>query len=140
MNYYEILEVEKNASFNEIKSKYRKLAMKYHPDKNPNNPKAEEKFKRIGEAYEVIGNKEKRSEYDKKILEKENGNFEKKVKAKKENYSKDFSFNPMNLKNMFNKTFDVSNMRKESAEEMKNYKENIQNSFENFFYVKKKNK
>jgi molecular chaperone DnaJ len=63
-HFYNILAVSKNASDSEIKKAYRKLAIKYHPDKNPDDPKAEEKFKQAAEAYEVLGNKEKRAKYD----------------------------------------------------------------------------
>jgi molecular chaperone DnaJ len=63
-DYYEVLGVEKNASADEIKKAYRMLALKYHPDKNPNNPEAEEKFKEAAEAYEVLSDAEKRSQYD----------------------------------------------------------------------------
>jgi curved DNA-binding protein len=63
-DYYKILEVNKNASQDEIKKAFRKLARKYHPDANPDNPQAEEKFKEIGEAYEVLGDPQKRSKYD----------------------------------------------------------------------------
>ena len=63
-DFYNILGVGKNASDSEIKKAYRKLAIKYHPDKNPDDPKAEEKFKQAAEAYEVLGNKEKRAKYD----------------------------------------------------------------------------
>lgn len=63
-NYYSILGVDKNASGEEIKKAFRKLAVKYHPDRNPNNKAAEEKFKEISEAYEVLGDEEKRKKYD----------------------------------------------------------------------------
>ena len=63
-NYYEILGVDKNASADEIKSAYRKLAKKYHPDLNKDNPEAATKFKEINEAYEVLGDPQKKSNYD----------------------------------------------------------------------------
>lgn len=63
-DYYKILGVTKNATQDEIKKAYRKLAVKYHPDKNPNDKTIEEKFKEINEANEVLGNVEKRKKYD----------------------------------------------------------------------------
>lgn len=63
-DYYEVLGVSKNATADEIKKAYRKLAIKYHPDKNPGDKSAEEKFKEAAEAYEVLSNEEKRSKYD----------------------------------------------------------------------------
>lgn len=63
-DYYKILGVEKSATQDEIKKAYRKLAMKYHPDRNPGNKSAEEKFKEITEANEVLSDPEKRKKYD----------------------------------------------------------------------------
>lgn len=63
-DYYEVLGVEKNASADDIKKSYRRLAMKYHPDRNPDDKTAEEKFKEAKEAYEVLSDSQKRSAYD----------------------------------------------------------------------------
>lgn len=63
-DYYELLGVSRNASEQELKRAYRKLAMKYHPDKNPDNKEAEAKFKEINEAYEILSNSQKRAAYD----------------------------------------------------------------------------
>lgn len=63
-DYYKILGVDRKASTDEIRSAYRKLAMKYHPDKNPGDKKAEDKFKEINEAYQVLSDEQKRAHYD----------------------------------------------------------------------------
>ena len=105
MNYYEILDVSRVATYEEIKAKYRKLALKYHPDRNPDNKKAEEMFKKISEAYEILGDKEKRKKYDEKI--NNNTKYTKdKENVRKNEYnhssaSSSFSFNPNDIKNMF---------------------------------------
>src|SRR5438874_12587966 len=63
-DYYEILDIDRNASDEEIKKAYRKLAVKFHPDKNPGDKTAEEKFKEIGEAYEALSDPQRRAAYD----------------------------------------------------------------------------
>jgi len=62
--YYIVLRISKNASADEIKRAYRKIAMKYHPDRNPRNTAAEELFKDATEAYEILSDPEKRAHYD----------------------------------------------------------------------------
>ena len=64
MDYYELLGVDRSADTAEIKKAYRKLAIKYHPDRNPDNPEAAEKFKECNEAYSVLGDAQKRQRYD----------------------------------------------------------------------------
>ena len=63
-DFYEILGVSKSASDDDLKKAYRKLAMKYHPDRNPNSKEAEEKFKEAKGAYEILGDAKKRASYD----------------------------------------------------------------------------
>src|SRR5476649_3084110 len=63
-DYYEILQIERTATDGEIKTAYRKLAMEFHPDRNPNNPEAEEKFKECSEAYAILSDADKRAAYD----------------------------------------------------------------------------
>lgn len=63
-DYYEVLGLQKGASAEDIKRAYRKAAMKYHPDRNPGDKEAEEKFKEVGEAYEVLSDDDKRARYD----------------------------------------------------------------------------
>lgn len=74
-DFYEILGVGKNASADEIKKAYRKVAIQYHPDKNPGNKEAEEKFKEAAEAYEVLSDSEKRAQYDRFGHSRGNGGY-----------------------------------------------------------------
>jgi molecular chaperone DnaJ len=63
-DYYDILGVSKNSTADEIKKAYRKVAMQFHPDRNPGDHAAEEKFKEAAEAYEILSNSDKRAQYD----------------------------------------------------------------------------
>ena len=63
-DYYDVLGINKSSTAEQIKSAYRKLAVKYHPDKNPNNKSAEDKFKEASEAYHVLSNPERKQNYD----------------------------------------------------------------------------
>ncbi len=63
-DYYEVLGVNKNSDESEIKKAYRQMALKYHPDKNPGDKSAEDKFKEAAEAYEVLSDSDKRKRYD----------------------------------------------------------------------------
>jgi molecular chaperone DnaJ len=63
-DYYEILGLSRDASPEDIKKAFKKLAMKYHPDRNPDNPKTEEQFKEVKEAYEILSDQQKRAAYD----------------------------------------------------------------------------
>jgi DnaJ-class molecular chaperone len=91
MNYYEILGIQKGASDSEIKKAYRKLAMEFHPDKNPGNKEAEEKFKRIADAYSILGDPERKKVYD---SPKENPNRNRTTRSQQgfgfEEFIKDF--------------------------------------------------
>lgn len=68
-NYYQILELTQTATAEEIKKAYRRLSKKYHPDANPGNMQAQERFQEISEAYVVLGDEKKRKEYDVKLQE-----------------------------------------------------------------------
>src|SRR5690554_3706138 len=61
---YEVLGVSREAELSEIKSAYRRLAMKHHPDKNPDDPQAQERFKEVGQAYQILSDADKRAAYD----------------------------------------------------------------------------
>jgi len=97
-DYYKTLGVKKDATDKEVKKAFRKLALKYHPDKN-SEPGAEEKFRKIAEAYEVLGDKDKRRDYDKMG----DGNFQRNTNFKPGNFHFDFDelFKGFDFDNMF---------------------------------------
>ena len=143
MDYYKILEVSENADILKIKKKYRKLAMKYHPDRNAGDEKAAKKFREITEAYEVLSNEKKRKEYD---CKRENGNNQSKNKNNKENFKSKSSQNNFNfgkeffksateMKGMFENSFGLDKMAKNKA---KAEKESVKSRFESFFDMKEK--
>ena len=133
MTYYEILEVAQDAGFDEIKSNYRKLAMKYHPDRNPDNKKAEEKFKQVSEAYEILSDTNKRTDYDKKLSGKNTGGRKKNTSDGTNN----FSFNPDDFKDMFSDYFSEDKMNTKDQDTNKKMKDSMNSAFENFFKPKK---
>ena len=133
MTYYQVLGVTQDADFDEIKSKYRKLAMKYHPDRNQGDKKAEEKFKEISEAYEILSDSVKRKEYDN--MYSRGNSTEQKFKQKSK--SATGNFNPNEFKNMFDNYFSEEKMDGSEKETNKKMKDNMNNVFENFFKPKK---
>ena len=141
MDYYRILEIKEDADFSEIKKKYRKLAIKYHPDKNPGDDEAVKKFREITEAYEILGDEKKRKEYDNKRKFK-NGQENNKNLKNKNNFSdnnfsfgKEFFKSASEMKEMFENSFNLNKMGKKKAEMEK---ENIKGRFENFFDMQNK--
>ena len=143
MDYYKILEVSENADILKIKKQYRKLAMKYHPDRNAGDERAAKKFREITEAYEVLSNEEKRKEYDYK---RENENNHTKKKNDKENsknkysennfsFGKEFFKSAAEMKGMFENSFRLDKMGKNKA---KAEKESVKRRFESFFDMKEK--
>lgn len=143
MDYYKILEVSENADILKIKKQYRKLAMKYHPDRNAGDERAAKKFREITESYEVLSNEEKRKEYDYK---RENENNHTKKKNDKENFKNKYSENNFSfgkeffksaaeMKGMFENSFGLDKMIKNKA---KDEKESVKSRFESFFDMKEK--
>ena len=143
MDYYKILEVSENADILKIKKQYRKLAMKYHPDRNAGDKRAVKKFREITEAYEVLSNGEKRKEY---YYKRENENNHTKKKNDKENFKNKYSENNFSfgkeffksaaeMKGMFENSFGLDKMIKNKA---KDEKESLKSRFESFFDMKEK--
>ena len=145
MDYYKVLEVAENADISEIKKKYRKLVMKYHPDRNSGSEENVKKFREITEAYEILGNEKKRKEYDYK---RKNRNNKKEKVSKMENtrnkfsgnnfsFGKEFFKSSKEMKGMFESSFGLDKMGKEK-EKLK--RRNLKSKFENFFDMKERRK
>ena len=138
MDYYRILEIKEDADFSEIKKKYRKLAIKYHPDKNPGDDEAVKKFREITEAYEILGDEKKRKEYDNKRKFKngqENNKNKNNFSDNNFSFGKEFFKSASEMKEMFENSFNLNKMGKKKAEMEK---ENIKGRFENFFDMQSK--
>lgn len=98
-DYYKILELDKNATDEDIQKQYRKLVFQYHPDKNPGNKEAEEKLKKINEAYSVLSDKQKRNNYDTTGSAEGFGGFG--GNSGSQGYHQDFGFNMEDIFDMF---------------------------------------
>ncbi len=134
--HYSVLGLSKKASADEIKKAYRKLAKKYHPDLNPGNEEAEKKFKAVNDAYEILGDSEKRKKYD---FELENPKASKNNKNNSTNKSKaktnPFNFDINNFGAGFESFFGFNPKTKEMTKEESKEKNPIDTSaaFESFF-------
>ena len=143
MNYYEVLGVSENADVSEIKKKYRKLAIKYHPDRNSGDENATKKFREVTEAYEILWDEKKREEYDcrRKNIQSQRKNKNKKRNVKNKFPQNDFTFgrdffkSAREMRGMFENSF---RMDKKQEEKAKLEKGNIKNQFERFFDMKGK--
>lgn len=140
-NFYEILGVSSSADEKEIKSAYRKLAKKYHPDMNRDNKEAEEKFKDVVEAYETLGDSEKREKYD-QLLSNPGGKTQGKEQGKKKGSSTGGAeFSSMDFENI-NKSFESffgfdPKSKKVNIEGQEKNPIDTSDIFESFFGVKK---
>ena len=143
MDYYKILEVSENADILKIKKQYRKLAMKYHPDRNAGDERAAKKFREITEAYEVLSNEKKRKEYDYKRKNERNPkknknnkeNFKSKSSQNNFTFGKEFFKSAAEMKGMFENSFGLDKIGKNKA---KAEKESVKRRFESFFDMKEK--
>ena len=140
MNLYKVLEVSESATYEEIRKSYRKLARKYHPDSNPGNKEAEEKFKQISEAYEVLGDEDKRKKYDTERMQKAKGPATQNVNKGQPKFSREDIFSSF----FFGQKPFSDDKETASKETQKTYcgynmdKQSINNQFANFFGFGKK--
>lgn len=135
-NYYKVLGVEQNATAEEIKKVYRKLAKKYHPDTNFGNAQAEEMFKKITQAYEVLSDDKSREKYDRELNGK-TSNFENNTKTsrnKKTGNINEEIFNKFNGFNVFEQAFSMNGKAKN--ENVSKNPMDFTDMFENFMGIK----
>ncbi len=139
-NYYDILGVSKNVTTEELKKVYRKLAKKYHPDANVGNSKAEEMFKKVSKAYEVLSDETSRAKYDRELDGKfTNFDNNKKTSSNKNtgNINEDI-FNKFNGFNVFEQAFGMKEEHKSNINASKNPMD-FTDMFENFMGIKNMN-
>lgn len=142
-NYYEILKVNKDASVEEIKKSYRKLAKKYHPDVNPGNSEAEEKFKQINEAHTILSNETSRKDYDLKFNNKNQSSNNSKAYEKQKERQTHQNYTELDMENIqknFESFFGFNPKSKDIGINTKNKKNPIDTTdiFERYFKAKKK--
>lgn len=134
-NYYDLLGVRKNADVSAIKKAYRKLALKYHPDRNSDDHQAEDKFKKITQAYETLSSKESRKAYDRKL--KQGGNKERtSTKQSRKGRKRRRKGNFGDFEKEFEQFFGFNPKTKEKVKTKKGEKEDAMNTddlFNNFF-------
>ena len=144
-DYYSILGLNRSASQQDIKKAYRSLARKYHPDVNPGDLKAEEKFKEVNEAYNVLNDEQSKKAYDDKLDgNMQNGdNIREGDRKKRQNPSNsdlNQKFDFGNIERDFEKFFGFNPKTKETSikKDQKNSKAGVNNFFEQYFMPKKK--
>ncbi len=139
-NHYSVLGVSKISSMDEIKKAYRKLAMRYHPDKNPDDKNAKDMFFKIQKAYELLSDERNRKKYDEELKEggRKTTSRAEKVKRKSSTPSREFDMNDFskNFGNFFG--FDPDSGEKINSTKKGNARKiNSNDIFENFFKIKK---
>lgn len=138
MNPYKVLEIGEQASKDEIRKAYRKLARKYHPDSNPGNKEAEEKFKTINDAYTILSDEKKKAEYDANKNNTGFGDFQNGRRAKNNTSRQGFDKGSFAEQMFRSKVFDDGEPVKRTSSNMakgdfRTDKESIYNQFSDFF-------
>ena len=137
MDYYKILGIAENANEEQIKQAYRKLAKKYHPDLNPDNPDAEAKFKDVVEAYETLGDAEKKKAYDlKRNRTGDSGRSSEKGTAKAPNMNINFGNFTKDMEKYFGFSFTGGADKQKQSNEGKKNPLDVTEMFEAFMKIK----